>query len=157
MQHLFQEGASDGHGQDISLYLKRHPQAGGDFFLLVQTQRTGYVQLVHSAWRIYLSDIDLSRINEPLDVLRAFTDEFGISFRIGDSPKPSKFFLYENFPASSHSLEQLITFEFQEKQKPLLSWLHRWKTDSTVDVAIAYVIDMVRYLAALRKHGVQIG
>ena len=153
VQHLLPERF--GLGEDtlaVSIYAKHNEK----FILLVQTTRKGDTQLVGSAWRVYHSDVDLSAAYEPLEMLRAFADVYGMYFRVGHSA-PAKFFLYEVVPMlKGKQPVNIITIDNPTKEACYVNTLLRESNLQVWEVAIAYVINTSRYISDLRNHKVHI-
>jgi hypothetical protein len=83
VQHLRIEGVVDEKRFSIFMRFIRTRRPEDQFWLFVFSQRAGNTQLVQHAWRVYLDDVDLHGAKAPLDVLRAFTSEFGSWVRFG--------------------------------------------------------------------------
>jgi hypothetical protein len=141
----------------VSLYAKHHgdPRSTDRFTLLVQTERKGYLQHINSAWRVYHSDVNLSQVHEPLDILRAFVDVYGLYCRVNDSA-PTKLFFYEAFPlAPGQQPTSILKFDSSQAATFDASFLVRVSPLGVVEIALAYVIDSARYMSDLRRHNVQ--
>jgi len=113
------------------------------------------VQLVTTAWRVYYSDNDLTNVADPLDVLRAFVDRYGLTFTVGADPQERKFILYETIPLPKDAQTDLLKLHNKAGQKFEASNLFRVR-DGVAEVAIVYAIDIDRYAEDLRKHGVNV-
>jgi hypothetical protein len=156
VQHLLPERIQKEGFPAVSLYAKNHGEqrSADQFTLLVQTTREGYTQRVDSTWRVYHSDVNLSQAHEPLDLLRAFVEVYGLYCRVGNSA-PAKFFLYEAFPLTpGQRPTEILKIDVPQGVFFETSSLIRVSSLGVIEVAIAYVIDMVRYMNDLRKHGV---
>jgi hypothetical protein len=94
VEHLYDKNYED--FSKISLFLK-FPKP--DFCLLVYASRSGSTLIVLWAWRIYTSDIDISKASTALDILKLFVEKYGIELKIGK--KSSKFFISEKISFSS--------------------------------------------------------
>ena len=98
-QHLMTDGMPE-TWQDLSLFLKFVASREQDrrHWLLVQAHRIGVDQRVGAAWRIYLNDINLTAARQPVDVLKAFVESYGVPITIGDT-KALYLQKITNFPA----------------------------------------------------------
>ena len=156
VEHLTQEG-SDPTGEPellISLFAKTIgslTDAHG-FTLLVESQRIGATQRVLGAWRIYHADIQWPSRATPLAILKAFVEVFGVIFEVGDGP-PTKFVLYQRIPVPKDRNEiNLLRFQKPDRHDLASQQLLRINSEGYAEVAIAFIIDMTIYLAALRGH-----
>lgn len=156
VQHLIPERIRAEGFPAVSLYTRHHghQRSTDRFTLLVQTMREGYTQRISSTWRVYHSDVNLSQAHEPLDMLRAFVDVYGLYCRVGTSV-PAKFFFYEAFPlVPGQRPTEMLKFDAPQEALFDSSFLVRVSPLGVIEVAIAYVIDLGRYMSDLRKHNV---
>lgn len=154
VEHLFPHKAGD--YSNLSFYAKTIGEIGNPniFSLLVPAKREGYSLLVDKAWRVYHSDVDLTKAQRPLDVLHAFVDVYGIPFRIGASA-PSKFFLYAEVPlAGNHSATEIVTVDDYKGEPFEFSSALRIAESKVIEVSIVYFINTKKYGADLDKHGI---
>jgi hypothetical protein len=156
-EHLLPERIQQRGNPLISLFMKNATSSRGDrFTLLVQATRIADVQRIDNVWRVYHSDVDLSSIREPLKILRAFVDVYGVSFKVGKSLS-SKFFLYEAVPIlDKRNKNSVIQIDNVQEANLIASTLFRISSLHVVEIAIAYIIDVKKYFKDLRKHGVQV-
>jgi hypothetical protein len=147
-QHLLTEGASDLDRDDISIFLRQHP----DHWLLVQTHRNGNKQIAQSAWFVYPSDVDLSQASQPIDVLKQFALTFGLPFKVDGVEH--KFLQLKEL---SKGREAKIDFP---KGEVFYSVSFRTSSASTAQpvnhIGIVYCIDLAKYRNALIRHGVKL-
>jgi hypothetical protein len=147
-QHLLETNASAASKGKLSIFLKliRSARAGSDHWLLVQAQRDGLVQIAQSAWRIFPDVVELSDAKQPIDVLRAFVNVFGIEVNLGGIT--GKFI--ESIPV--HRREKGVNFH-HEMRAPFYNSASYNKTDDpdVVQVGAAYCIDIVKYAAVLQQ------
>jgi hypothetical protein len=120
---------------------------------------------VIGVWRVYRNEHDLSGVSDAIDVLKIFTERFGIKFRIGGTEAnflASKFLPYIHEPKII-MLQQLpfhaSCLSAQSKsfqsgtQTPLDNHV---REVSFTAVSLAYCIDLGQYQLCLRSHGVEI-
>jgi len=126
-------------------------------FLVVAWQKDISMRIA-DALRVYPQDVDISRVTSPLDVFRAFVDEYGFICQIG--AKEAKLFLLEVVPKTQiHFENRLAGFDPVFYQAPVgsevfsISLTERTKTG--YEVAFAYALDEERYRRDLRRHGVK--
>jgi hypothetical protein len=164
-QHLMTEDALVDEDDVFSIFMKKNlgQKRMDPNRLLVQSFRQGLEQVAQSAWRIYSSDVDLRSAQEPLDVLRAFADAFGVNVTVGDlgnrSDTAIKFVYKKTFPKSPLSDETsfLIGHENVPGAQLFSSWSHRKTTNPSIfHVGIAYTINLTRYRASLISHGASV-
>lgn len=142
----------------VSLFVRIHNDLPNEdrFALLVLANRIGPYLEVSVGLRIYLSDVDLSSAQRPMDVLRCLVEKYGFVLTVGQvtgklivnktttiegSLDPKKFI-------KVHALEGAkILGEVSFRRRKLLN---------SYGVAIAYALDQGKYAAELRKHGVQV-
>lgn len=158
VEHLLTPRIKDSDSVHFSLYIKvvKKPETTDPFNLLVQTRRTGNVQSVASVWRIYLKDVNLKNVREPLDVLRAFVEVYGMDFRIAESSW-GKFFLYESIqPGVNQRTTKILEVENLKNENWESGMLFRKSSLGVIEIAVAYVINISKYTNDLRRHGVEI-
>ncbi len=156
LQHLLTKHAQE---QDvISLFMKRMQPAGKEaHWLLTQTHRQGIAQIAQSAWRVYPADVDLSEAKDPLDVLKAFVETFGLNIPLGN--RQTKFIESEPLFGKGTNAQQLLRSIIEQNAKlPHLSFFAsashvRTLTPNRYNVGVAYCIDLRKYETALRQRG----
>jgi hypothetical protein len=159
-QHLMTENALVGEDDIFSISMKQSPTRRNidPNWLLVQSFRRGLEQVAQSAWRIFPSDVDLRNAREPVDVLRAFAESFGINVVVGD--KVGKFIdraMIDKSPFTDEMSFQIRT-EAAPGGKMFSSWSHRKTTNPSIfHVGLAYCIDLTKYRASLIAHGSTVG
>jgi hypothetical protein len=151
-QHLMTEGVPE-ESKTLSLFMKfvasrtvRH-----NHWLLVQTNRIGLQQHAQAAWRVYPPDVDLSKASTPTDALKAFANAFGCPISVGT--KKALFVDPQDFP-----------FDAQVKidwTGAAADWFVTFSQTVEADtrlfkVGLAYCIDLSKYRAALKMHGVRV-
>lgn len=146
---LFTQGS-----EPLSLFARTVPDTrGNDYTVLVVAVRSGARLGISKAWRLYHSDLRLTSAIEPLDLLAAFLDRFGMPLHIGTQEK--KLFVYEII-----EIDQMIDrtggFDYlgwhaKAGAQYIISNLQR-VTEHRVEVAMAYVVNVTQYKAALSRH-----
>ena len=159
-QHLMTEDALVGEADVFSIFMKQaRAKKGIDAnWLLVQSYRRGIEQIAQSAWRIYPKDVDLQHAQEPLDVLRAFVEIFGLNVMVGDTK--AKFIDKKTFTKSpvSDELDFLVGAESPPGVHFFHSWSHRKTPNPSIfHVGLAYCINLTQYRASLIAHGASVG
>jgi hypothetical protein len=160
VQHLRPELLGIATAKLTSLYLKefknsQHPS--NTYSLLVFCHRSGYVQKVGEAWRIFPSDVDTSTAKSPLDVLKAFVNKYGLEIEVGD--RKGLFFWHEHVARSqgSNSETNLIRFNKIDPTIDMSTTFEVGKLDSTgIEIFYAFSINHTAYDADLAKHGFRI-
>lgn len=157
-QHLQPEHFGFDPNYAISLFIKvqRETASAERYTLLVFTNRNGFVQKVIDAWRVYPSDVNLESLSLPVDVLRAFIDRFGTTFKIGD--KEGKFFMNERLPITQNE-EGKASFELFKASEPsdYTAYIGVGKQNRhMMESVLTFSVDYVRYAEALREHGVNV-
>ncbi len=155
-QHILPESIRSGEHPAVSLFTKtvQGQRSYDTFTLLVTATRENAVQRVDLAWRVYHSDVTISQAYEPLNVLRAFVEKYGIECRVGSSA-PAKFFCYEAFPLLPSQRAMNPITSISSTEKGLASFLYRVSPLGVLEVALAYTIDLTQYGDDLRQHNVQ--
>lgn len=163
VQHL----NSEPHNILVSLFLKRVGSGRDAFTLFVMAQRVGYTLGVRDALRIYHADVDIRGAREPVMVLRAFLNTYGLPIQIG--PRSSSLLLNEVFPfvGTKKEFDSMITVagtpRFDQDGHLIhfstdgFGWLYvarRHPHLSVVEIAIAYAYNQRKYFDDLRRHGV---
>lgn len=158
VQHVQPPVMDPGSFPSISLYAKY--QNGNHFnthALIVETERRGATQHVGTAWRIYPSEVDVAKAESPLDILHAFVNTYGLEFRVGEGEK-RKWVYYQTFTVPrGQEKTQILKFEAPKGVHHVTGrFIVATNKDSgRVEVALAYSIDLSRYGADLRRHGVR--
>ncbi len=158
-QHLMPEDALDNESDLFSLFMKRaRRNSHAPNWMLVQSFRRGIEQVAQSAWRVYPNVVDLTSATCPLDVLKAFVEEFGIE--ISMSGVHSKFIESVTHFKPADLDEMTATVEIHHgpgDQDLFYSWSNRQTKDRTrYKVGLAYCIDMRKYRAMLLKQGASV-
>jgi hypothetical protein len=151
LQHLMTEGMPP-DWSDISLFMKRVMSRDSQkrHWLLVQTHRLGVDQKVGAAWQVYPQDVNIRAAQQPLDVLKAFAEVYGVPVVVGQTK--ALFIESELYPPG-------VTVNIDWTGAPQEHFL---STSSTTDasgrlrVGITYCIDVPKYRAALKAHGVKV-
>jgi hypothetical protein len=132
------------------------------FILLVISERKGQVQEVGFAVRVYLSDVDLSDVSEPLDVLREFNNSFGSPFRYGEV---KSIFMHNEIVrvgnrVADPNLVELLDGAKRKGRAPVLisgpTRLRGKDNEILSEVVLGFVVNIPKYVKMLRKHNVYI-
>lgn len=156
VEHLTPKGHELEDNKALSLYIKTYKLRKKEdvYTLVVLSNREGYKQILLDAWRVYHSDVDLTKTKTPLDVLRAFVSEYGFTIRVGD--KTSKMFLYEEVQVEKgKKTSDLMQVETPNKEAGQASWLSEG-IPGGVRLVIALSINQEKYRADLIRHGVRL-
>jgi hypothetical protein len=148
-QHLLTEGMPESW-QDMSLFMKRvmSRELQKRYWLLVQTHRMGIDQKVRAAWRVYPADVNFENAQKPIDVLRAFVGSFGFPIRVGQTK--SLFLESQVYPSGV-----AVTADWTgAPQDRFVSISHTTDALGQFRIGIAYGIDLQKYQATLKSHGV---
>jgi hypothetical protein len=161
-QHFGPPDAAPGKPVLISLFAKHFPNQYPlrSFTMLVVGQRNGLVLYVHQAWRIYADVVDLNGIKDLVDMLRRFSDVFGVEIELGD--QKGRFILLADLPAGTTSLEASMRVKPEyDRFSPRASrrtYTMTMLTQShpggaTQQAALAVGIDFTRYAGLLKNRG----
>lgn len=137
------------------------------FILLIHSVRDGNTQHIGSAFRVYPSDVDLTTASEPVDVLKAFVNKYGLTFQLG--VRVSKCMVDEVLEVKRSTLALIdrkdrSAFTLLDGEKgdyflPLVDYLESQlqgsEGESLVNITLAFMVDISAYVSTLRKHGVQ--
>jgi hypothetical protein len=152
-QHLMNDDAVE--KDIISLFMKKQLPSGKEpHWLLVQTHRRGVAQIAQSAWRVYPSDVNLESAERPLDVLKAFVDVFGLPVQVG--PKRGKLIECETLRGDTvPTAEVMFSIPQNTDYLATISQVRSTQPD-TLNVGMAYCVNINKYAASLRKRGFNI-
>jgi|GEM_PF-6991485 len=138
-----------------------------EFTMLVITRREGQTQDVGAAFRVYPSEVDLRESKHPLHVLKAFVETYGLSFQLGDVI--SKYLENEVISVSPSVREDLMLSRkgpipiegirgtyYQSFFAGAETRVQAPHSEVTVRVLFAFVIDISKYAATMRRHRVQL-
>jgi hypothetical protein len=131
----------------ISLYVKTIPNGKDPYSLLIDTLRKGDEVIVHFALRVYHSDVEVSGISNPTELLKAFTDKFGADISING--EKGKLILYKKINAG----ESEIKVEYGVNSIVRLS--QRKMSNGEAEVSISYGVNTKEYVNSLISHGVK--
>lgn len=150
VQHL--EGKTG--EKTFSIFLKYHQGAAAkdSFWLLVLAHRDGRDLIVQNAWRVYLSDVDLTTAKKPIDVLRAFANVFGLP--IHAAGKVDTFVANETVPIPPGQVIRAYTVK-GIKDKAYVSTTSGYNLPGSHKIILAYAIDVSAYEKSLHQHGVR--
>ena len=152
VEHLLRQ--KDGEFDAISIFLKAIPRSEPQS-LLVIAKRKGFEQHISWALKVYHSDVDLSTAHTPVDVWKAFANSYGLEMKVGATK--GKFILYERIPAEGNKEIELVTGKLPESKNFINSLVFRKNANPpSFDVALAFSLDVEKYKADLRKHGVPV-
>lgn len=149
-------------GPLVSLFVKHYPNKypNKSYLMLVVGQRTDLTMYVHQAWRLYRDQIDIAGTTDLVELLKRFTDVFGLDFKIGNVE--GKFQLdLETTP--SESLERRVelkpiygTDRRGRKVEKSVNWTFSVFTASDRQTGktsiLTTVIDLDKYAASLAAH-----
>lgn len=159
-EHLIPEHFGFDPNQASSLFMKVEKQTSHSerYIVLVFANRTGYVQEVINAWRVYPSDVDLRDSSSPTDVLKAFVERFGTTFKLGE--KTGKLFTHERLSVKhktpgENSVELLKTTSSTAGDLTYLFSAGR-KNSEMIEAVLSFSIDYKEYTESLRTHGVKV-
>jgi hypothetical protein len=150
-QHLMTEGIPE-TSRHMSLFMKR--VMSQDFrkrhWLLVQSHRFGMDQRVSAAWQVFPQDVNIERAVQPLDVLKAFVEVYGVPIKVGTT---HGLFIESTLypPGTAVKLDWTGA-----PQDFFVSSLQTTDPAGYLRVGIAYCIHVPRYRAALRSRGVKV-
>jgi hypothetical protein len=161
-QHIVPDKIKIHSAPALSVFAKRIDARENDaFWALVIAWRHGATLEVDASWRVYESDVSLAEVGaRPIEMLQAFVSVYGLEFTLAGKLK-GNFFLYETFPAVDLEDSDILRLELSEGSglysapKRILSTVVHREHANTVELALAYVIDLTRYAIALGRHGVQ--
>jgi hypothetical protein len=166
--HVKPKYLSEGRDPHLTISIKHITAKRADdrFTLLVLGVRQGAVLYVSSVYRVYHSEVNLIDMNDPLEVVRSFADDYGAKFSLGG--KVAKLMVNEDV-----RLERSI-----DRRNPLpenvkiVGWskgdVHsiviaggetkiKGAGDEYIgEVVLGFVVDLNKYVAALRRHRVNL-
>lgn len=160
-QH-FETAGSAGGTPLISLFTKEFlgKDPRNNFTMLVAAARDGLKLEVHQAWRIYHEDVFLAGASDLVDILKRFSDVFGLEFSF--KGKRAKFMLeVELDETAEYSAKIEIIFPIttdskgRRKQRDsnfTLSHFVGKRANGTANAALTVAIDLNKYLATLVAH-----
>jgi hypothetical protein len=151
-QHLLTEGMPDDR-RDISLFMKRvlpARDANNRRWLLVQAHRVGVDQKITAAWFVFPKEVNIESARKPLDVLRAFAEAYGVPLTIGQTT--ALFLDSELYPAGTPIQAKFVG----DPKDRFMSVSHTANASGEMRVGVAYCIDLIKYRATLRRHGIKV-
>jgi hypothetical protein len=159
-QHLMTDRALEGEEDVFSVFLKQYDgrRRSDPNWFLVQSYRRELEQVAQSAWRIFPSDVDLTKAEKPLAVLEAFVERFGIEVQVGD--RKGKFIDVTSLPRTGDKMnfQVLVSGTSPLPDDFFFSASNRKTTEIlTFSVGLVYCIDVTAYRKALIAHGWPVG
>jgi hypothetical protein len=95
--------------------------------------------------------VDLSAARQPLDVLRAFAEVFGCLISVGDIK--AKFVDPQQFPPNA----QVRIDWTGAPHEVFVSFSQKHDVEANLfRIGLAYCIDLARYRASLKRHGIKV-
>jgi hypothetical protein len=142
----------------LSLFLRTQKDFPNQdpFVLLVVARRIEAYLEVSIALRVYLSDVDYSAAQRPLDVLRLLVSKYGYVITIGQVS--AKLIVNETIALDGPlSNKNFVKVHAEQGASILGSILRRpRRLHNTHGIALGFALDQVKYAADLRKHGVRV-
>lgn len=150
----------------ISIKFVATKRADDNFIVLVVTTREGYIQTVRLAVRVYHSDVKLNDLNDPVEITRSFVNNFGLTFKLGDSV--SRFMFHEPIRLERsfnkyNPLDKNIKALDKPKENIFGGVVTGGETgikgpggEYTGEVVLGFIFDMSTYLESIRKHHVNV-
>jgi len=133
-----------------------------NYALFVITQRAGEFQVVVGAFRVYVADVPLKNVSEPMDVVRAFVAKYGVPFRLGTVVSS---FIEREVINLHQPLEAAAKIDVLHPKSGKIYWplfagdLTRF-TDPQGgvlgEVLLSFVVDVSEYIQTLHKHNVSL-
>jgi hypothetical protein len=159
VEHLLPDQIQVGGYPAVSIYGKTYGETRSRdrFTLLVLTNRANDVQVFDAAWRVYHSDVDVSKVSSLLDLLRAFVGAYGLDISLSDLPR--EIHLLQDVPdRPSPKPTKLIQVFADITPMPNfeISSFFRYDPNGLMEVAIAFAINLTRYNEDQRRHGVKV-
>lgn len=158
VEHLRPDRLGIDTAKATSLYLKEFKNSyrpSNTYSLLVFCQRVGYVQRVGQAWMIFHSDVDLTRAQTPLDVLKAFVNEYGFEIKVGD--KIGRFFWHERVPVPPGKETMFLQIARPDPSIDMsVRFEHEPIINNVMQIVYAYGVNYTAYDADLIRHGIKI-
>lgn len=133
--------------------------------LLVEMMRQKDRLRVSNVWRVFHSDVDLTRARAPLDVLRAFLGVFGLDVVLANRGR-ARLVEQEAIPLNDlpgnvrllvqqQQFKQIVTVPDTRPGSPfVITSYFRVSPLGVLEIQLCYAVDTARYLATLRQHGV---
>ena len=143
------------------------PQNPSDKFLyLVISSPENGAQLVYIALRIYNSEISIDSLRNPLEALEKFVDHYCIKVNIGKSFSKliqNEVIANESIHFTPDSLSEIIRpLEGDPNNRccPVViaseSKLRGANNEMLIEIELAFLLDIERYMATLKRHNVKI-
>lgn len=148
----------------VSLFAKyfpdKHPLRS--YTMLVAGQREGLNLAVYYAWRLYSDRVNMSGATDLVDLLRRFTAEFGVDFKVKDFQ--GNFLVETELPEGEqmqHSIEVLPLIVTDARGRKVerssrrisLTFLLSKHSNGGLAASLTTAVDLDRYQAALEAHG----
>ncbi len=148
-EHFIPEVVINETFEAISLYVKTYSKCADPYSVLVDTRRAGDELSVHFALKVFHSDVDISDVSKPTDLLKTFTDKFGSEITIDE--QSGRLILNKSLDARTFRLATRIS-----QPHTLTRLSYRALENGKIEVAIAYGVDLKLYAESLRLHRVKV-
>jgi hypothetical protein len=160
VQHLLPAAFNAPGAEPMSLYAMWIQSREGrqPYVMLVQTQRRGDEQQISQAWRVFHDDLERPMPEIPLQMLAAFVERFGVYFSVGNNDRLELFVPYAHLtPDASGEVRLFTTHGTADRpigpRTELRGSLQlKPNEDKSIDVALAYTINLTAYQESLRRH-----
>ena len=146
MEQHYGPNKGDRQPSMISLFLRtfRTKWPFKDFVAIVVGQRSGFKFVIHQAWRVFTSKIDIAGLETPIDWLRRFSEYFGKPVDVGG--QTGSFFLF---------LDKAIPNNIKLEQSKYETYLSRFAQNDPVTgketSALVGSINSSRYMAMYKE------
>ncbi|WP_457282861.1 hypothetical protein [Polaromonas sp. P5_D5] len=147
----------------ISLFSKTYSEKipHNSFTMLVAAKRDGMALQVHQAWRIYEDEVKTKDAKDLIDLLRRFSNVFGVEFEVGG--QKGKFILNLSLPDDIDAKQKIdVTASFavdgrgRKIPKPMHFMLSNFTTkrsNKTISTSLTVALDIKKYKSSLKNHG----
>lgn len=158
-------GEDDDVRPTISIKSVSGRRADHDFILLVISYREGQVQEIEAAFRVYRSDVEIRATSNPMDILKAFVQTYGLTFQVGS--EVSKYIENQVLGVNPFGPYDIA---LQKEMHPLdgakgdyyypviagaQTHIHAPHSQTvTVRIVFAFIVNISKYAATLRRHRV---
>lgn len=152
VEHIFPEKEGLTQVDSHSLFTGFHPSYPGSLVVVLAIRKLATLS-VNGAWLMFLEDMNLAEPLPPVAMLKAFANFYGVMLRAGESE--SRFIYQTSVPMKIG--EQQFVIEWTNPTGGAIDTRFSFAAGmGQANIALAFAIEVERYLADLKKRKVRI-
>lgn len=140
--------------EGVSLFLANHLNVPDRYSVVIFADRKADTLTVNAGWLVFHSDVRSCDLSDPLDVLEAFIDSYGVFITAGRQRR--KFILYEIIPIVDGDNQVIRIDKLGGEDIEFDAHFFVRPQRESIEIAIAFAINVTAFAADLLRHNVRI-